>query len=328
MTQRENAENLGSVVLEAARAGMGALGLDPAPLLARAAAAPDRWTALVGLFRDLEAASGDPAIGLHLALALEPQIYHYVLYVALSGATLGDALGQIARYVPLMENYPGASLTMARRGRLVTLALADGGGSEPLPQLSEFALVAVVRFCRWITAHPVTPLEVRFHHPRPADVGEHARLFGREPRFSERDSALVLDARDLRRPSVHADEALHALHKDFAETRLMGLAQDDVRLRTEAHLRAELGRRRCEIGDVARAFGMSERTLQRRLAVLGTSFSEVLDDVRRAQVLKALARGDALDAVAAGAAFSGYSAFYRAVKRWTGKAPSALRDEP
>ena len=28
MTQRENAENLGSVVLEAARAGMGALGLD------------------------------------------------------------------------------------------------------------------------------------------------------------------------------------------------------------------------------------------------------------------------------------------------------------
>lgn len=318
----------GGVVLETARAAIQALDLDPTAVLARAQSAPDRWSALVGLWRDLEAASGDPAIGLHVALALEPQIYHYVLYVALSGATLADALGLLARYVPLMEAYPGAALTVARRGPRVTLTMGRGPGGAQVGAMSEFALLGVLRFCRWITAHPVRPLEVRFSHAAPADVTEHARLLDADPRFGARDDALVLDARDLRRPSVHADEDLHALHKDFAETRLMGLERDDVRVRAEAHLRAELGRRRCEIGDVARALGASERTLQRRLALAGTTFSEVLDDVRRALVLKGLARGEPLEALASRAAFSGYSALYRAVKRWTGSPPSALRGRP
>lgn len=71
---------------------------------------------------------------------------------------------------------------------------------------------------------------------------------------------------------------------------------------------------------------MSMRTLQRRFAEEGTSFSDLVEDVRRAAAIEALSRSDTtIGDVAANVGYSRQSSLTRAVRRWTGAPPIALR---
>lgn len=77
---------------------------------------------------------------------------------------------------------------------------------------------------------------------------------------------------------------------------------------------------------LARTAGMSLRTLQRRLTEEGTSFSDLLEQARRDLALQRIAASDgSLSVVSATVGFARQSALTRAVRRWTGQAPSALR---
>jgi AraC-like DNA-binding protein len=71
---------------------------------------------------------------------------------------------------------------------------------------------------------------------------------------------------------------------------------------------------------------MSMRTLQRRFAEEGTSFSDLVEEVRRAAAMEALSRtGTAIGDVSANVGYSRQSSLTRAVRRWTGAPPIALR---
>ena len=71
---------------------------------------------------------------------------------------------------------------------------------------------------------------------------------------------------------------------------------------------------------------MSARTLHRRLEEEGTSFRQVLAEVRREIAARHLSeRRLAIDEIAFLPGFSEPSAFNRAFKRWTGHAPLGYR---
>jgi AraC-like DNA-binding protein len=72
--------------------------------------------------------------------------------------------------------------------------------------------------------------------------------------------------------------------------------------------------------------GMSERTLQRRLGQAGTSFQELLQNVLRETSDALLARGTLSQSeIAFVLGYSEVSAFSRAYRSWTGRAPGAAR---
>ncbi len=71
---------------------------------------------------------------------------------------------------------------------------------------------------------------------------------------------------------------------------------------------------------------MSAATLKRRLNIEGTTYSEILDEVRRDLALRHLAdRRLSIAKVALRLGFSNASAFGRAFKRWMGMTPIAYR---
>jgi AraC-like DNA-binding protein len=77
---------------------------------------------------------------------------------------------------------------------------------------------------------------------------------------------------------------------------------------------------------VARALGMSGRTLQRHLNAQGTSHRELLDEARSAAALRHLGADTmSVTDVAFVLGFSEVSAFHRAFRRWTGMGPSEFR---
>ncbi|WP_245439728.1 helix-turn-helix domain-containing protein [Microvirga aerophila] len=78
--------------------------------------------------------------------------------------------------------------------------------------------------------------------------------------------------------------------------------------------------------EIARRFSMHHRTLSRHLAREGVSFQQVADEMRFAIACDLLTNTDmALDQISIMLRFSEPSAFTRAFRRWSGRAPSAWR---
>jgi AraC-like DNA-binding protein len=72
--------------------------------------------------------------------------------------------------------------------------------------------------------------------------------------------------------------------------------------------------------------GMSRRTLQRRLAEEGTSFSDLFEGMRQGEAMRRLMTGESpIAEVSRQLGFSQQSALTRAMRRWTGEVPSRLR---
>ena len=75
-----------------------------------------------------------------------------------------------------------------------------------------------------------------------------------------------------------------------------------------------------------RRLGTSKRSLQRSLGELGTSHSELLDQLRRERAVQLLDSGMRVADVATALGFTAPSAFFRAYRRWTGTSPKGQRD--
>lgn len=83
------------------------------------------------------------------------------------------------------------------------------------------------------------------------------------------------------------------------------------------------------IDRVASATGISRRSLQRSLGAEGTTFSEVLDDVRRRLAHDLLREnGMSVGSLATVLGYKQQSAFTRAFRRWQGEPPSAALKSP
>ena len=81
------------------------------------------------------------------------------------------------------------------------------------------------------------------------------------------------------------------------------------------------------VSQLAEAGGTSVRTLQRRLADDGTSFSTLLEKVRQQQATRRLTAGRAtVGSVASELGYQRQSSLTRAMIRWTGEPPTRFRD--
>ncbi|HEX8953322.1 MAG TPA: helix-turn-helix transcriptional regulator, partial [Polyangia bacterium] len=162
--------------------------------------------------------------------------------------------------------------------------------------------------------------------PEPAYFARFRGLAPGTMRFGRRQHRLVFDADTLELPFATADPAALVLTREQCERELDALGfAGPFRERVAAlALRGGGGARSVE--EVAAQLRVSSRTLKRRLAELGTSYSAILDRERKRRAL-ALLRTTTLtmDEVAERLGYSDVANFGRAFRRWTGSSPAATR---
>ncbi len=128
---------------------------------------------------------------------------------------------------------------------------------------------------------------------------------------------LELDASQLATPLASADP----ITLDALEARVVQLTEVASDPFLERVRRAVADNLDASPEQVASTLGVSARTLRRHLDQHGETFRGVIDRLRRERADELLARGMAVKEVAFALGFSEPSAFSRAYKRWTGKAP-------
>ncbi len=80
------------------------------------------------------------------------------------------------------------------------------------------------------------------------------------------------------------------------------------------------------VDQIALAAGQSVRTFQRRLTTKGTTFSQLVEDVRRERAIAELAAGHtSAGDIAASLGYRHQSSLTRAVRRWSGNTPRSVR---
>ena len=143
--------------------------------------------------------------------------------------------------------------------------------------------------------------------------------------MANRSSAPLRAASSLALRIVTADPAATELARQQCERELAALGEGaPVVSRIRSLLRDDLA---ITLPEAAKRTSMSERTLKRRLAEQGTTFSEIVDDARRNRALLLIEdRRLTLDAIAAQLGYSDTANFTRAFKRWTGKTPGEARE--
>jgi AraC-like DNA-binding protein len=130
---------------------------------------------------------------------------------------------------------------------------------------------------------------------------------------------------EARLPS--ADPRLHETLRALAGTLDLGDDTSELERAVRARLRTSLPHGGMDAKAMARALGMSARTLHRRLGELGRSFQQIVDDFRQDEALRLLDdRRQSLAQIARRLGFSEQSSFQRAFKRWTGSSPRAVRN--
>ncbi|BCR26763.1 AraC family transcriptional regulator [Aquipseudomonas alcaligenes] len=274
--------------------------------------------------------TGDANLGLHLGEAMRPGYYGVLGYLIMSCATLADALHRQARYAALVGSLGRVDLDEEPPRAGLEPQVAHSW--EPLihqqqRQHSEETLAGWLTFGRWITGLQISPTEVRFQHPAPADTSEHRRIFGCPVLFGQADNALVFPKRLLSTPLGQADAQLRQLLDAHADRLLGQLNQGHSVLdRARRELARQLPEQGADLELLAHSLQLSARTLQRRLREAGLSFSELLDETRQQLVLHYL-RDPALELaeIAFLVGFSEAGSLARAFRRWTGQSPGAYR---
>ncbi|MEU7908876.1 AraC family transcriptional regulator [Actinoplanes sp. NPDC049118] len=301
---------------------MRAVDLDPADL-----ATPDRWVPAVRVARLLELsarASGHADFGLKLAeyrrlSTLGP------LSLALRGEnTLRDALGLLMRYEHTYNE--ALRIRVVETEGLASLRMwFELGEPAPSTQAEELAVGALHGIVREVLGARWQPLAACFSHAAPADVETHTALFGGRVHFGHAFTGLVLYAKDLDAPNVlagpesggHLDELLTSL----AAPR--GLTTSD-RVRDLVEVLLPTGR--CGVDEVARTLGMDRRTLHRRLAATGETFTSMVDVVRAGLAERYLSNDRyRLTEISDLLGFAAPSAFSRWFRHRFGDSPSQWR---
>ncbi|MCA9726635.1 MAG: AraC family transcriptional regulator [Candidatus Eisenbacteria bacterium] len=315
---------------------MRTLGHDPAPLFMAAGIPlpsegedPDARIATPAVLTLLDAAAsatGDPNLALHIAQSAEVASYDLHAYAFLSSRNLGDGFDRLCRYQRLIHDT--TRVVRERRGhRQVIRHLLPGGGAIPRHS-AEFLIGSWVRFARLATQTQWAPGEVRFAHPAPPDAAEHARFFLSPVRFGTGENAIVADDAALAIPCTAAESGLSAMLDRVADEamRKMPESPDSVADRVRRALLPELRGGEPTPAAAAAHMRVSVRTLQRQLAAEGTTFRDLLDQLRHELAIRHLESSrHAIGEIAFLLGFAEVSTFHRAFKRWAGKSPSEYR---
>ncbi len=275
-----------------------------------------------------EALTGDPMFGLHVVSWLPRGAYGLLEFIVRSARDVREAATRLVRYNAMLNDM--ATLSFADDG--TEGVMTHGIRGEPLAvgrHVNELVIGMMVRVLRESMADPRwSPRRVWFAHPAPADPAPITAWFGTEISFGHGHNELAVASEALAQPLRSADSALLAVLDEQA-MRLLAAGTgglDDLWLKLRETIRLALRDGAPSLDDVAHTMGTTPRTLQRRLEERATTFSAVIDEIRR-DLATMYVEGGALGDVEI-AFLLGYGerrAFVRAFKRWTGATPAAFR---
>ncbi len=278
---------------------------------------------LLDTISDLSGGRRDIAI--ELGRHLLPGSFSALGYAAVSCNTLGEAIRLIPAYEKVALT-PGITELKLTAGKAQLCWTAT---SKPYSYLlEEVILSAWIQQAKTITNNPSLPLEVAFTGPQPSCFDPFYELFGEHLHFEQSSARVVFDEQLMNIPILQSDPFINNLMKEQV-AQLFHSLDTDVSLARKVAQSIRVGMANGDIDQeyIAYQHCLGVRTLRRKLKEEGTSYQDILDQVRREKAREYLAdKRRSIYEIAMLLGYSEHSAFSAAFKRWYGLSPNAYRE--
>jgi AraC-like DNA-binding protein len=280
-------------------------------------------------------AMDDSAFGLHLAEQANPRDAGILFYVASGAQNLGEALTLFARYFRIVNEAVRLKLTRKPEGVDVEVEFI-GVPRHSVRHNAEFGIAIVLKALREIARRNIRPTRTAFAHARNSDLREFERFylcpveFGRAGNEGALSDLLEFSNDTLAIPLFTTDAKLLEALQPFCDmaAKERATATGTLRAAVENELEKLLPSAKAKKQTVAKVLALSVRTLSRRLADEGTTYEEVVDQLRRTLALQYIKDpGMSISQIAWLLGYEGATSFNHAFKRWTGRSPFVARNE-
>ncbi|WP_169796730.1 helix-turn-helix domain-containing protein [Chondromyces crocatus] len=271
----------------------------------------------------LAALEASGLLGLHL-VALFPQAsLGFVDYYTMSSATLREGLQRFVHCIGVFVD--AIPLSLVVEGDEARLVLRERNRPRLSRRLAEFFFGLVATRCREAVGPAMEFRSVSWIHPERDQQAACEAFFGAPNHFGCEEDALAFDASLLDCPLLTADPAV-SLALDEHVRRLGDRARRDEFVEAVRVAVARTLPGAPKVSLLARALGVSTRTLQRRLSERGTHLQALLDEVRRERAVALLEDPKVpIATLAERLGFAESAPFFRAFRRWTGTTPAVFR---
>jgi AraC-like DNA-binding protein len=272
---------------------------------------------LTRLWQLTENALADPHLPLRIASRYrlgQLDLYDYLFTTA---ATLRDGMQVSVEFAHLVSTCTRVRIeTQTDRETTYSCRHVDAGGRGADLGL-QFCVAALCARARSGTGRPVVPVRVAFAQPAPCSRGAFTETLGaRRIDFDAPATTVTFQARDLDLPIAGADPALARILRCYATT-LPAPRPATWLEHVQQLLDDVIGQGSPSLEAAARRLAVSSRTLQRRLADHGTTWSAELDSARQRRARLDHQNGAAsMTRLARQLGYAGPRSARRALRRW------------
>jgi AraC-like DNA-binding protein len=269
---------------------------------------------------------GDDLLGFRQGKNRNLRLVGMVAYIGVSAATVRDCLHSVSRYMRIFSDALELDVSRLDEDGVLEWRYAVPASVERR-QYVEFAIAGLVSDLRELTRLQLCPENLEFQHSRARHIREIEKYFGCSVSFGCGRNRVVFKQTTLEVPLQTADNHLHRVLTKLGAQVLVGNAnKSSLLVSLEREIGDRLASGTASQEQIARAMGMSARSLSRKLAKEGTSFLKVVESYRKAMAESLISEtGLQLTQIAFLLGYSDLSSFSSAFKRWTGRTPSAVR---
>jgi AraC-like DNA-binding protein len=270
--------------------------------------------------------SGDPLFGLHLGESLQLAALGAVGEIVKSSTTVGQGVEHAVALTPLITDLFG--MTVEHGPDTFTIRLIpddEHRAASPFAfgQMVDFFLVFAVHELDGLVLARIRPVRVTMPF---ADrmAPELERVLRCAPTRSADNYAITFDRKYWDMPILTANYALQeSLLQKINAVSPGKLESDSWQDKVQQYLLKNAYLGIVPLEEIAANFNVSPRSLQRKLKDERVTYQELADDVRKSLALHYVETGGYYaKEISYMLGYNELSAFSRAFKRWTGKAPA------
>lgn len=271
--------------------------------------------------------TGDAHLSLRLSLEQEIHTSNLALLTIANSGQIALALRAITRYFRIITRVFQIRALETDAQAVMDIELILDHDLVSYFAVSSFALFVDRFFARVLDgAHLVERVELTV--PVPEGFEPVRERFPFEMVFSKPRTRLCFHKELLDRPLRQADPQTVRLLTETTERQLQALEAETSLVGAARALLVDHIASPPKLTEAARALNLSSRGLRRKLAEAGTSYQKLMDEVRLRLATRMLTEtATPIATVADELGFANASDFARAFKRWSGRPPSALRQE-
>lgn len=267
----------------------------------------------------------DPCAGLNVVHFWHPTILGVLGYAMLSSNTIRESLQRLVRYQQVVSEDSKITLTSTDEGLLVQQNhIRHQTDKYPLEVDSFLSLL--LHICRFNYVDSLDPVEVNLMCSRPEAAGRYYAFYRCPVNFSAAANNIVLPSDVLDNPLPAISQQLAQMHDRVLQNCLASQQRSEMATRVREIIIAHLPSGETNMDQVANKLLMGTRTMQRRLQDEGSSFIDVLNETRQDLAMQYIQDDNLpIKEISYLLGFSDSTAFSRAFKRWTGKAPNTIK---